>query len=218
MTVDMKKRQSALELRKAMRRRSPTFARQDQQNWKRLKNKGRQWRRPRGSQSKLRKQHHGHGSLVKVGYGTPSDARGVHRSGLMPITVHNEKELVALKKTEEGAVIASTVGMKKRVVLAEVAKKLGISIINLSMRNPDEYVKNTQTLLVKRVADRKARAEKRKKVQESAAKKAEKPAAKTEKAEAKPGAASGAHAHEQHSEQKDQEKKEFDKVLTKRDV
>ena len=201
-------RKNAVAMRQAMRKKRPNFVRQDAPNLKRLRS---HWRRPKGVQSKLRCSLHGHGCLVKIGYGSPQLARGVHRSGLVPVSVHTEAECGALDPATEGAVIASSVGMRKRALIANVADKKGITIINVNMRDPKAYISRVGEELKRR------KVSKAKAVQEKAAEEAK--AKKTVSHEKKVAGEPKPQAPEQAaSEAKAEEKKELDKLLTKREV
>ena len=54
------------------------------------------WRNPRGLHSPIRQKYRGKPLLVKVGYGSPADVRGLHSSGLQPIVVHTVKDIIAV--------------------------------------------------------------------------------------------------------------------------
>lgn len=68
------------------------------------------------------------GAMPKIGYKNPQSIRGLHSSGLPEVLVNNAPELDGLK----GVVvrIASSVGARKRKVIAEKARTLKIRIVN----------------------------------------------------------------------------------------
>ena len=88
------------------------------------------WRRPRGLQSKQRRHYGYRAKIVRIGYGSPADVRGLVPSGYRPIIVHHADELSALDPKLEAAIIARRVGTRRRLVLEEAARKLGIRVLN----------------------------------------------------------------------------------------
>jgi len=102
-----------------------------QQFW--LKRLGEKWRRPRGTQSKLRKEVAGR-RRVKVGYGTPKVIRG-------KVLVGNERksvvyvtciaDLAKVDKNKDVVIISSRIGKKKYIEILKRAQELGIKIYNV---------------------------------------------------------------------------------------
>ncbi len=100
-----------------------------QQFW--LKRLGEKWRRPRGSQSKLRKEVAGR-KRVKVGYGTPRALRGkvlVGNELRDVVYVRCLADLANVKPTDV-AIIASSIGKKKYLEIMRRAEELGIKVLN----------------------------------------------------------------------------------------
>jgi len=100
-----------------------------QQFW--LKRLGEKWRRPRGRQSKLRKEIAGR-KRVKVGFGTPRALRG-------KVLVGNELRNVvyvrcladlANVKPSDVVIVASSIGKKKYLEILKRAEELGIKVLN----------------------------------------------------------------------------------------
>jgi large subunit ribosomal protein L32e len=108
-------------------RRKPKFLKQTPYAHKRLK---KVWRRPRGRQSKMRRDEKGKAAMPDVGWRTPRLSRGLHPSGLREVIVHNAAELARVDAKKEAARIASAVGKKKRAGIVEKAKELNIKILN----------------------------------------------------------------------------------------
>jgi len=108
-------------------REKPKFIRQLGQRYVRL---GKKWRRPRGSQSKLRIKEKGKGFIPQPGYGAPSSLRYKHPSGLYEILVHNVAELQKLDPRTQAARISASVGKKKRTEIAKKAEELKIKVLN----------------------------------------------------------------------------------------
>lgn len=88
------------------------------------------WRKPKGNDSKMRLQIKGYPPIVKSGYGTDSELRGLHPSGLEPVVVSSAKELEALDPARHIVYIAGTVGLRKRLELVKVAREKGFKVAN----------------------------------------------------------------------------------------
>jgi len=186
----------SLELRKQIKRKKPKFVMQDSHKLSRLTKK---WKRPRGIDSKIRLNLKGYSKAVQVGYGSPKSVKGLHNSGLFPILISNIKELSNIDKEKQGIILSSTIGNKKKKEIITKAIESSIKILNL---DPDSFLKNIETNLQQRKAEK----EKRKK------KKTEKKAKKVDK---KDQLADKVLSEEEKTEQ---EKKEKDKLLTKKEA
>lgn len=108
----------------------PKFVRQESWRYVRLKPN---WRRPRGKDSKMRLQVKGWPPLVKVGYRTPRAYRNLHPSGFKEVLVYRPEDLRGLDPETHAVRIAGSVGMRKRLLIVEEARKLGIKILNPPM-------------------------------------------------------------------------------------
>jgi large subunit ribosomal protein L32e len=188
-----------LGLRKQIKNKKPEFISQDYKK-KRIK---RRWRKPRGIDSKLRLGVRGYPKKVSTGYGSPKNARGLHKSGLIIVSVSSLADLEAVKKEKEGIIIKSNVGLKKKVEIVKKAKEKGIKILNL--KDPDQFLK----LVSERIEKKK---EEKKKLTEKKEKRAKQVREKEKEKEEKEGLADKV----SDEEKKDEEKKEKDKVLTKK--
>jgi len=111
-------------------RKIPEFVRQESWRYVRLKPN---WRKPRGKRNKLRKQLKGWPPLVKVGYRTPKEIRGLHPSGYEEVLVYRPEDLHSLNPEIHAARIAGSVGLRKRLLIVEEAEKLGIKVLNPPM-------------------------------------------------------------------------------------
>ncbi len=109
------------------KRKKPKFLRQGSKNVKRISKK---WRRPMGSQSKLRKHKIARGSMPNAGYGSPKAIRGLHPSGYEDVLVYNAKDLEKIDSKKQACRIASTVGKRKRLDIMKRASELKIKILN----------------------------------------------------------------------------------------
>ncbi|MFH2106580.1 MAG: 50S ribosomal protein L32e [Candidatus Micrarchaeota archaeon] len=119
------KPKEAVKKSKLHRKRKPTFAVMNQGTLKRVKHS---WRKPRGIDNKKRIRCAFAGKGPRVGYGTPEAIKGMHPCGLHEVLVNNLNELEAAKG--KAARIASSVGGRKRKVMEEKAKTLGIHLLN----------------------------------------------------------------------------------------
>jgi large subunit ribosomal protein L32e len=126
-----------LHLRREFDRRRPIFGRQAANRYYRIGRDG-AWRRPRGLQSKQRRHYGYRANLVSVGYRSPARVRGLVPSGFKPILVRTESELDTLDARTQAAIIARTIGTRRRLVLEEAARKLGIRVLNPIVKSESE--------------------------------------------------------------------------------
>ncbi|WP_456397855.1 50S ribosomal protein L32e [Palaeococcus sp. (in: euryarchaeotes)] len=118
-----------LKLRANIKRKKPDFYRQEWWRYPRFKN-NLKWRRPKGIDSKMRMRWKGKPEVVSIGWRSPKLVRGLHPSGYEDVLVHNLKELEALDPTRQAARIAAAVGKRKRALIIERTKELGIKVLN----------------------------------------------------------------------------------------
>lgn len=129
MSEVIKERKKLVRKRKALKKRIPKFIRQEARRFKKLQRTGR--RRPKGKDSKMRLEKQGRPRLVKVGYGTLAKARHLHPSGYEEVLVYRPEDLLSLDPTIHAVRIASTVGIRKRIEIYELANKIGLKVLNL---------------------------------------------------------------------------------------
>ena len=182
-----------LELRTKIKDKKPVFIRQDYHRRKRLGRKLK-WRKPKGIHSKIRHHFKGRRKMPSPGYKSPAQVAGLSRSGLKIVNVSSANDLQKIRSEAETAVISKTVGMKKRLEILKKAKELNIGILNL---NADEHIAKIENFL----KSKKEAADKGKKEAKKSAKEPK------EQKEAEQGT---------DIQRKDAEKKEKDRVLTKR--
>ncbi|MBI4150466.1 50S ribosomal protein L32e [Candidatus Woesearchaeota archaeon] len=189
-----------LEYRKHLKGRKPEFIRQDAHKHPSL---GRKWRRPRGIQSKMRKNKRGYRASVTIGYRSPKTVRGLHPSGLQSVVVHTLDGLKALDTKTQGATIAH-VGMKQKMELLRFAVEKKIPVLN---------VKDVALFLKKAEEARQLKKEEQEGKRNAKLQKQEelKKVAKTKEAEKKEEAAPPS------EEKKKEEVKEVEKILTKKE-
>ena len=156
-----------LEARNKAKAKKPKFERQDTNIFKQFRG---QYRKPKGMHSKMRRGLRGHKRTPAVGYSSPRAVKGLTRQGIRPVVVVNMAELLQIKK-DEGVILSSTLGLKKRLVLLEKIKELKLSVLNI--KNVDEYVNKAKEIFENKKKEHKGKKEERKKHKEEAAKKAE---------------------------------------------
>jgi len=223
-----------LKIRHDVKKRKPDFQRQDINKKKRLSNNP-GWRAPKGAQSKMRLGNRGHPSKVKVGYGSPSKAKGLLRNGLAICIISNALELEKVDKKTHVCVINSRVGTRKRLDIIKKAEELGVIVYNY--KDADAFAKSAIEEIEKR---KKVRLERKTKKKESAkkAEKAEKsdntgknadskveteedskntkPSKASESKEAPDSISSEPSTKEAIEDEKVKEKKDWDKLLTQK--
>lgn len=123
--------------REQIDRRRPIFGRQARYRYYRIGRDG-SWRRPRGLQSKQRRHYGYRPRVVRVGYRSPARVRGLVPSGFRPILVRTADDLERMDSRLEAAIIARTVGTRRRLVLEEAARKLGIHVLNPIVKSERE--------------------------------------------------------------------------------
>ncbi len=187
--------QTLLEIRNSLKERKPEFIRQD--NPKRMK-LNYKWRKPKGIHSKIRHHFKGRRKMPSPGYKSPAEVSGLHSSGLKIVRVFSLDDVSKIKNGAEGIVISKSVGSKKRLELLKKAKELNITVLNL---NAEEHIKKIEDMISSKKS--KTAKEAKKEVKEKHVKEI-----KEQKEEDKQ-AASG-------ETKKEAEKKEKDKLLTKR--
>jgi large subunit ribosomal protein L32e len=126
-----------LRTRRALDGRRPIFGRQAANRYFRIGRDG-AWRRPRGLQSKQRRHYGYRAKIVRVGYRSPAAVRGLVPSGFRPILVRTSEDLEAIDAKTQAAIIARTVGTRRRLVLEETARKLGIHVLNPIVKSERE--------------------------------------------------------------------------------
>ncbi len=148
----------SLELRKRIKAKKPRFIRQDAFRFPKLKNKD-HWRRPQGRHSKIRAKKKGQATLVRWGYGSPRDVRGLFTDGQLPVHVFRVEDIERLDSKKHIAVIGGSVGTKKRLELAAMAQKKGINVFNIgnlssyqemARKDMEEKRKLRRTILARR--------------------------------------------------------------------
>ena len=126
-----------LSARRAIDKRRPIFGRQAANRYWRIGRDG-AWRRPRGQQSKQRRHYGYRAEIVSIGYRSPAAVRGLAPSGFRPVIVHSAGELEGLDGRRQAAIIGRTVGTRRRLVLEQEARRLGIRVLNPIVKAEEE--------------------------------------------------------------------------------
>ena len=113
--------------RKKVAETRPAFVRQESWRYVRIHP---EWRKPKGVDSKMRRQDKGWPALVRIGYRGPAEARGLHPIGHREFVVYRPKDLDSLVPGSDVARIGRTVGAKKREGILERANELGVRVVN----------------------------------------------------------------------------------------
>ena len=158
-----------LQVRKKAKKVKPEFTVRDSRFMASIKKR---WRLHRGKHSPVRQKHRGRIVMPNPGYGSPKEVRGLDRSGLEPVVVHNLADLVKLNKKTQGAVVGSTVGGKKKLEILAGAQKNKVTILNV--KDPAAFVEKAQKDFAERLVVKKKKqdakktkdAEKKKKAEE----------------------------------------------------
>ena len=91
------------------------------------------WRKPKGIDNKMRLQLKGYPPIVKVGYGSPRDIRGLHPAGLKPVWVRTLSDLEKVNPQTDIVYISSSVGLRLKNKIIEAARERGIRVANGGM-------------------------------------------------------------------------------------
>jgi len=187
-------------IRKILKRKKPKFHAQDSQKTKRV---SKRWRRPRGSDSKMRLNIAGYRKGVSIGWRSPKVVRGLSRDGKEMFTVYSIKDVSKANKENQVIIISSSVGTKKKIEIVKEAMKQGKEIMGI--KDNKLFIEKMEKKLAEQ---RQIRADK-KKTKEQKIKEREK---KSEEKEKKDKLAEKIESEEG---KKEAEKKEKDKLLIK---
>ncbi len=158
---------SLIELKNKMKKKKPKFLRTDGHKL----HLPQTWRRPRGMHNKMRIGKKGHGVKVDSGYRSPKEVRYMHFSNLNQIMIYNLNDIKKLDAKKDAAIIASSIGAKKKIVVLEECMKSNIKVLNII--DPKKFVEEAKK---EKETSKKSRAdkdEKRKKSKEESLKKTE---------------------------------------------
>lgn len=90
------------------------------------------WRRPRGIDSRVRRQFRGNKPLVSIGYGTNKKHRHVMPNGFKKVLIRNAKDMEALLMNNRVycAELASNLSARKKKQLIKRAAELNVRVTN----------------------------------------------------------------------------------------
>ncbi len=204
------------------RNRKPDFIRREAHYRARVKKR---WRYPDGIHSPLRQYHKSRPALPTPGYGRAAALKGKHPSGRKPVLIRRVDDFQHLRP-DEGALIAGTVGRKRRMELIAYAKEKSIIVLNVrdltaGLEALQQEVREQKEARKQREQNIRSRKEVKKKEEEkkSAGKKEkpEKPEGKKSSLPAEAGSAGEADEQGESSRTaKEQEREAMEKTLTKR--
>jgi len=107
---------------------NPDFARPESWRLVRLETN---WRKPKGVDHHQRKQKsRGRPGLVKVGYGGPREAKGLHPSGYTDNLIHTITDLEKLNPKTDGVRFGHGVGTRKRKEIIVKAMESKFKVFN----------------------------------------------------------------------------------------
>lgn len=197
-----------IEVRKEKKKKNPKFKKQSSHKKIRLKNK---WRKPRGSDSKIRICKKGYPRKVKSGYRSPALLRDKSTEGKNIIKISNIKSLNNVNK-ETDIIEIGKVGQRKKIEIVKECINKGYLILNL--KDAKKFLSDAENTIKKKreAKDKKVKA-KKKKIAEEKDKKEDK---KSEKKEDQKDGIEG--KIEKEEKEKKTEKKEKDKLLIKREL
>lgn len=157
-----------LQIRKKLKKKKPKFLRQDAHKRKKLEKK---WRQPKGMHSKMRKKLRSYRKQPSIGYSSPKKVRHLTDSGLKKVVVSNIKSLENINPKTEVAIIARTLGLKKKIELLKKAKEKIITVLNV--KDIDSFIKGVEEKRKQKKAESEKKEKEKQKVKEEALKKAE---------------------------------------------
>lgn len=117
----------------------------------------------------MRHQLRGYRRRVKQGWRSPVEIRGFHGKGVESVLVYNVADLKNIN-TDQGIIIAKTVGTKKRIDIVKKAQELKLLILNVKA---DKFLDAVQKTKETKEVEKKTKEEKKKKSIEANIKKAE---------------------------------------------
>lgn len=108
-------------------RKKPKFKKQGSGYLKKVKDS---WRKPRGTDSKLRKKEKSKGKWPSVGYRAPKETRGLHPCGLEEVYVQNIKDLDKIDPKKQAGRLSSKIGKREKQIIVKKAKEMKIKLLN----------------------------------------------------------------------------------------
>jgi large subunit ribosomal protein L32e len=107
------------------------------------------WRKPTGRDNKMREKRKGRPAVVSLGYGSAKISRNKLKNKI-PIRIMNPNDLN--KITNKNIAIIGAVGKKKKLEIAEQAKKMKIDIYNM---NAEKFIEKNKKPEKKKIEKKK---------------------------------------------------------------
>ena len=95
-----------------------------------VKKLGKKWRKPRGSESKMRRHRGGKPAMPTVGRRTSRAWRGSHPSGMREFFVRNLNDLNRVNENTQAIRISAAVGGKTKEEILKRAKEMNLKVLN----------------------------------------------------------------------------------------
>jgi large subunit ribosomal protein L32e len=152
----MSEKTKLLEVKKILKKRRPSFIREGYH--KKIATK-KNWRQPRGNRSKVKLERRGRRHRPKIGYRSPSEVRGLTKEGFEIIIIENLDAMKKINPILQVALIASTVGLKKRVDMLKIAKENKVTIYNYkdAEKTIQDKLKKRETKITKKKVSKKVK-------------------------------------------------------------
>ncbi len=99
------------------------------------------WRKPKGRDNKMREKRKGYPAVVSIGYRKKKNLRG-KINGKNIIVIRNAKDLE--KVNESKTAVLGSLGRRKKIEIAQIAKKMKIKFHNL---NTDKFLKTLKKIV-----------------------------------------------------------------------
>ena len=132
-------------------KKKPDFKRKDWHKKSKLglgRKKKQKWVRPRGRHNKMREKKKGHAKAPIIGFSQAREIRGKVQN-LTPVLVNNVSDLQSINKESQIAIFSS-VGMKRRIGMAEKVREMGIK----TDFNVEKFLEKSKDIIEKRKGKR----------------------------------------------------------------
>lgn len=119
---------------KVIKKRNKKFLRHHSDRYERIK---KNWRKPKGIDSCVRRRFKGRTLMPNIGYGSNKKTRNLAPNGLYRIKINNIKELMMLmmKNRTMSAEISRNLSQKKKKIIMGMALKMDLKITNPPIKN-----------------------------------------------------------------------------------
>lgn len=121
-----------------VKKRTKKFTKHQSELFTRVKSS---WRKPRGIDSRIRRQFKGSIPLPSVGYGSDKTTRNIHPHGFKAVVINNvaELEMLMMHNRTYAATVSKSVSSRVRREIVERAEQLAIRVSNANARvKPDD--------------------------------------------------------------------------------